>query len=102
MFSARKFKYLIDEMKAGSFSHTKPTIFFPSEVNNIHNQTQSDACKEHQSSYEVYQLLIKIFTCELKQQKLDVRVRHVMITEMLSYFPMPISAKAITPAKPCA
>ena len=69
-------------------------------ITDIQPHTQYSREQEDAESDCINQLFIKIFAGEMEQEKMNIRIGPVMITQCFSRFPVPVGAGTIAPAIP--
>jgi hypothetical protein len=73
-----------------------------SAIPNIYCHTPCHTYKEYNCGYGVYQGRREINSSQFKQEKMNVGIGLVMITQLLPDGPMPVRAKAVAPSIPDA
>jgi hypothetical protein len=73
-------------------------LSFP--ITDVEPKTHYCGKKEYAQCGCIYQLFIKILPGYMEQQKMNIRIGAVMITQSFSYLPVPVCTKTITPPIP--
>jgi len=69
-------------------------------VTDVQPYTQYSGEQEDAKCSRIYQLFIKIFAGKMEQEKMNVRIGPVMITQCFSRIPVPVGTGTIAPAIP--